>query len=515
MPDCCHESARICFLAEVPCGRHAPRPGPAGTRPPKMGASTVDVIVERVAGLDAGKASVTVCVRTPGKGRTRTNEVRTYSTMTRQLQVMADWLVENGVTLAAMESTATYWKPVLYCLEERMETWLLNAAHIKAVPGRKSDVRDAEWIARLVEHGLVAPGVRATAGDPPAAQPHQVPGPAHGRPGPGSVSGGEVARGRLDQALGGGLLHRRALGAGDAARPGREGTRPGGDGRSGLFQAAQPQERTGRVADRALRRPPRAAHRRDAAAPGSGRGLAQVSTRRSPPRSRPGSTSSSCCRPSPGSGSRPRRRSSPKPAPTCLASSARRTWRPGPGSRPRCTNRPGSPGRWDTATATSGWPRCWSKPPCLPRGPRPTSAPSSARSPSAAAPSGPPSLPPTRFWSAPTTCSNVTSPTATSARTISAGLSTPGPRPDAWSRSSNATRAHRRPRPRLLTHHLPDPPRQPGTAKNGSGLRPDAAARLVTVIHGSVAPFVASGRPTGGRGQALGPVFRSWGGSDS
>jgi transposase len=117
----------------------------------------MDVVVERVAGLDIGKASMTVCVRTPGPGRSRTNEVRTYSTMTRQIQAMAAWLIESGVTLAAMESTATYWKPPFYCLEEVMETWLLNAAHIKAVPGRKSDVRDAEWIARLVEHGLVAP----------------------------------------------------------------------------------------------------------------------------------------------------------------------------------------------------------------------------------------------------------------------------------------------------------------------------------------------------------------------
>lgn len=77
--------------------------------------------------------------------------------MTRQIQQMAAWLIENGVTLAAMESTETYWKPPFYCLEEVMETWLLNAAHIKAVPGRKSDVRDAEWIAGLVEHGLVSP----------------------------------------------------------------------------------------------------------------------------------------------------------------------------------------------------------------------------------------------------------------------------------------------------------------------------------------------------------------------
>ena len=100
---------------------------------------------------------VVVCVRTPGEGGRRVSETRTYRTMSRSLEAMADWLVEQGVTLAGMESTATYWKPVLYCLEERMGTWLLNAAHIKAVPGRKSDVRDAEWIAQLLEHGLVAP----------------------------------------------------------------------------------------------------------------------------------------------------------------------------------------------------------------------------------------------------------------------------------------------------------------------------------------------------------------------
>ena len=67
---------------------------------------------------------------------------RTFKTV-RLLQVMRDWLIETGVTIAAMESTSTYWKPAFYCLEEVMEVWLLNAAHMKAVPGRKSDVRDA------------------------------------------------------------------------------------------------------------------------------------------------------------------------------------------------------------------------------------------------------------------------------------------------------------------------------------------------------------------------------------
>ncbi|GAA5200758.1 IS110 family transposase [Arthrobacter gyeryongensis] len=77
--------------------------------------------------------------------------------MTRSLELMRDWLVGQGVTLAAMESTSTYWKPVFYALEEQMECWLLNAAHMKAVPGRKTDVKDAEWIAQLLEHGLLRP----------------------------------------------------------------------------------------------------------------------------------------------------------------------------------------------------------------------------------------------------------------------------------------------------------------------------------------------------------------------
>ena len=79
------------------------------------------------------------------------------ATMTRSLVVMADWLEECGVTLMAMESTATYWKPVFYGLEDRVECWLLNARHLRNVPGRKTDLADAAWIAQLLEHGLVRP----------------------------------------------------------------------------------------------------------------------------------------------------------------------------------------------------------------------------------------------------------------------------------------------------------------------------------------------------------------------
>jgi transposase len=117
----------------------------------------VEVLFERVAGLDIGKASLTVCVRTPGPGGRRSSETRKFKTTTRALGVMRDWLLERGVTIAAMESTSSYWKAPFYCLEEVMETWLLNAAHMKAVPGRKTDVKDAEWIAQLLEHGLLRP----------------------------------------------------------------------------------------------------------------------------------------------------------------------------------------------------------------------------------------------------------------------------------------------------------------------------------------------------------------------
>ena len=103
------------------------------------------MLFERVAGLDIGKESLTVRMRTPGPGGRRVSETRTVKTTTRALGVMRDWLVERGVTIAAMESTSVYWKAPFYRLEEVMEVWLLNAAHMKAVPGRKTDVKDAEW----------------------------------------------------------------------------------------------------------------------------------------------------------------------------------------------------------------------------------------------------------------------------------------------------------------------------------------------------------------------------------
>jgi transposase len=147
------ESTRVCVLAEVPPDRRGEAKVASGA-----GKGTgMEVMFDRVAGLDVGKDSVTVCLRIPGPRGGRRSETRTFKTMFGSLRVMRDWLVEAGVSVAAMESTSTYWKPPFYCLEEVMEVWLLNAAHMKAVPGRKSDVRDAEWIAQLLEHGLLAP----------------------------------------------------------------------------------------------------------------------------------------------------------------------------------------------------------------------------------------------------------------------------------------------------------------------------------------------------------------------
>jgi transposase len=117
----------------------------------------MDTVVERCAGLDVHKDTVAACVRFPGPSGERAQEVHTFGTTTTELLALRDWLVAHGVTLAGMESTGIYWRPVYYVLEDAFECWVLNARHLRNVPGRKTDVRDAEWICQLVEHGLVRP----------------------------------------------------------------------------------------------------------------------------------------------------------------------------------------------------------------------------------------------------------------------------------------------------------------------------------------------------------------------
>lgn len=110
----------------------------------------MDVINPRCCGLDVHKKTVVACIIT-----TRTKETRTFSTMTKDLLELKDWLNECGVTHVAMESTGVFWKPIYNLLEDDFKVMVINAQHIKTVPGRKTDVKDAEWIADLLRHGLV------------------------------------------------------------------------------------------------------------------------------------------------------------------------------------------------------------------------------------------------------------------------------------------------------------------------------------------------------------------------
>lgn len=117
----------------------------------------MDVLHARCAGLDVHKKTVVACALWTGPDGREERQVRSFGTTTAELLELADWLVESGVTRAAMESTGVYWKPVWHLLEDRLELILVNARHIKQVPGRKTDVKDAEWIAQLLRYGLLRP----------------------------------------------------------------------------------------------------------------------------------------------------------------------------------------------------------------------------------------------------------------------------------------------------------------------------------------------------------------------
>ena len=115
----------------------------------------MELIVERCAGIDVGKDEVVACVRTPD-GRRRRKETRTFRSFTSHVEAMAAWFKAEGVTTVVMEATGPYWKPIWYVLEEQgFDLLLVNARQVKTLPGRKSDVADAEWLAELLEHGLL------------------------------------------------------------------------------------------------------------------------------------------------------------------------------------------------------------------------------------------------------------------------------------------------------------------------------------------------------------------------
>jgi transposase len=116
----------------------------------------MDVVHARCAGLDVHKATVVAGVRIPGRrSDERRGETKTFATTARGLQQLREWLIAHGVTHAALESTGVYWRPVYAALEGVVELILVNARHVKMVPGRKTDVRDCEWLAQLLECGLL------------------------------------------------------------------------------------------------------------------------------------------------------------------------------------------------------------------------------------------------------------------------------------------------------------------------------------------------------------------------
>jgi transposase len=117
----------------------------------------MELLIERCAGLDVHKASVTATVRIPDQVGGRLQQTRSFRATTAGLVLLGDWLASFGVTVVGMESTGVYWRPVYYLLEDDFQCWLLNAAHLRNVPGRKTDVADSVWICQLVEHGLLRP----------------------------------------------------------------------------------------------------------------------------------------------------------------------------------------------------------------------------------------------------------------------------------------------------------------------------------------------------------------------
>jgi len=126
----------------------------------------MDILYPRCAGLDVHKSTVVACARTVAEGGAVAREVETFGTTTTELLRLVDWLASHECTHVAMEATGVYWKPVWHILADSFELILANAAHIRNVPGRKTDVNDATWIADLLAHGLI----RASFVPPPPVQ---------------------------------------------------------------------------------------------------------------------------------------------------------------------------------------------------------------------------------------------------------------------------------------------------------------------------------------------------------
>src|SRR5665647_401699 len=147
--DCCL-STRVRLFS--PCGSSG---RPRCCCPVSRLEEKMDVLHDRCAGLDIGKRDLKACVRTPSPTRrnSRRQEIRTFATTTNALLELRDWLVDQQVTLVVLEATGDYWRGAYYLLEDALNVMLVNAAHAKGLPGRKTDVSDSAWLAQLGECG--------------------------------------------------------------------------------------------------------------------------------------------------------------------------------------------------------------------------------------------------------------------------------------------------------------------------------------------------------------------------
>ena len=191
----------------------------------------MEVVHARCAGLDISKPDAKVCIRVAGKGVRGTRQrVTTWASMTNQILALREHLISERVTLAVMEATSDYWKPFYYLLEDAgFEVMLVNAGQVKNLPGRKSDVCDAAWLAQLGAHGLV----RGSFVPPEPVRQLRDLTRTRTRTAITRERGREVQRlekllpRRRDQTVLGGLRHHRCLGPGDASNAHRRPTRPG------------------------------------------------------------------------------------------------------------------------------------------------------------------------------------------------------------------------------------------------------------------------------------------------
>ena len=158
-------------------------------------------LIERCSMLDVHKSQVTACVRVPDGDGGRRREIREFRTTTAGLVTLADWLRSWKVTVVGMESTGVYWRAIYYLLEDEFECRLFNARHLRHVPGRKSDVQDAEWGCQLLEHGLIRQELRAAPTAARVARPRSLPQGEDPRARPRGPAHREDPPGRRDQAV--------------------------------------------------------------------------------------------------------------------------------------------------------------------------------------------------------------------------------------------------------------------------------------------------------------------------